>query len=597
MTAGDTRTFADLGVSPEVVAELAKRDITAAFPIQAVSIEASLAGRDICGKAPTGSGKTLAFGVPVVDLVKKGTPWRPRALILSPTRELATQIKDELAALAQARGRRIFTVFGGTNIERDIRQLEKGVDILVACPGRLEDLISRRCCELRDVDIVVVDEADRMADMGFLPSVKRILDQAKSDRHTLLYSATLDGDVDQLIKRYQNDPLTYEVDDELNAPGDIDHSWYLIQPMDRLSSAVAVLQGYESAIVFCRTRRGCDRVTQNLKKKGLGAVAIHGDRSQAQREKALKDFTTGRAHVLVATDVAARGIHVDNVSLVMHYDPAGTDKDYIHRSGRTGRAGATGRVISMIVEDKKKIARQLQKDLGVKPGFDDFDPESFPPALKRTPPPREHVDGRSSNKSRGDGKRRDSRGEGRRRDGRKPGSSQGRDRKRRDRDDSDRGGERRGESRGSQRPSRDRDERSDDNRSSRGPRRDRDERGSRGRYDDESRGRRNSGGGAGSGTPRRGKPRSTRDSDDNDNERPRRRRSGGGNDWYPPGYNKGSQPGGRGSSRRGGSSSGRDEEDKPAGGSNTAKRKSRADKGRHADKGASKNKGKRRNKK
>jgi len=539
-------SFADLGVSAPVVAQLAERGITEAFPIQSKTIEAALAGRDICGKAPTGSGKTLAFGLPIVELVHAGTPWRPSALILAPTRELASQIKDELEPLARTRGRSVVTVYGGTNIERDIRRLEKSVDILVACPGRLEDLISRRCCELRDARLVVVDEADRMADMGFLPSVKRILDQAPSDRHTMLFSATLDGDVDQLIKRYQNDPMTVEVEEQADDIGDVEHSWYLIQPVDRTTSAVAILRGYQSSIVFCRTRRGCDRVAKNLAAKGLSAVAIHGDRSQSQREKALRDFTRGAAQVLVATDVAARGIHVDNVALVMHYDPAGTDKDYIHRSGRTGRAGNDGRVISMVVEDKKKVARALQKDLGIKQGFDELVVDDLPPAVTRPEPKPDPKPDRPRNRNdRGDRRTRDDRSD----HGRRSGQNQGK--QSRGRSDSQRRDDRR---------DRDRDGR-DDRRS--GP-----------------------------------KQRS---------QKPRRK--GSARDWYPDGYDKQERPGGKGAPRRSsaksspkpGAKSGNrfdrdDEEQKQAGpgGSGSKKRKSRAAKGRHADRGASKGKGKRR---
>ena len=379
-------TFAELGVSEQIVSALMSAGIETAFPIQTATIRAAIDGRDICGKAPTGSGKTLAFGIPAIELSSMGTPWHPAVLILSPTRELATQIKDELEPLAAAKDRSIMTVFGGTNIERDIKRLEKGVDILVACPGRLEDLIGRRCCDLRNVEIAIVDEADRMADMGFLPAVKRILDQTPGNRHTLLFSATLDGDVDMLIKRYQNDPLTFEVDEPVGELGDVEHSWYLVQPVDRIPHAIAVLQRYESSIVFCRTRKGCDRVAKVFAQRGLSAVAIHGDRSQHQRERALADFTTGKAQVLVATDVAARGIHVDNVALVMHYDPAGSDKDYIHRSGRTGRAGQDGHVISMVVEDKKKAARQLQKDLGIKPGLEVLDVAALGPIVKPPKP-------------------------------------------------------------------------------------------------------------------------------------------------------------------------------------------------------------------
>ena len=551
MTSLNTVTFADLGASEAVVERLFDRGIADAFPIQAAAIEAALAGRDICGKAPTGSGKTLAFGVPIVQLVEKGTTGRPRALILAPTRELATQIKEELEPLAKAHKRSITTVFGGTNLDRDIRQLDKGVDILVACPGRLEDLIARRVCNLRDVDLVVVDEADRMADMGFLPAVKRLLDQTADHRHTMLFSATLDGDVDSLIKRYQNDPLAVAVEESIGDIGDVEHSWYLIQPKDRIDSAVAVLRTYYSSIVFCRTRRGCDRVAKMFAKRGLAAVAIHGDRSQSQRERALENFISGRAQVLVATDVAARGIHVDNVALVMHYDPAGSDKDYIHRSGRTGRAGQDGRVISMVVEDKKKVARQLQKDLGLKPGFDDLDIAGLPPEVDRPKPKAEprQQSGRDRGGQKSQGKRRQQAGDDRYRSRRSSGPNKGRKR-----DDE-------GESR-------------------------------RGRDDDRS-----------------GRPTGTRRTTAKTKKGAAKAKSGAAKDWYPPGYEdgrgerKGSGNPRRSSEKDGGErkgsgnprrSSEKDGGERPAGGSGTTRGKSRATKGRHADKNLNKNKGARR---
>lgn len=571
-------TFAELGVSDEIVAALGESGITEAFPIQIASIEAGLAGRDICGKAPTGSGKTLAFGIPAVDLCSMGTPWHPSVLILSPTRELATQIKDELEPLAKAKDRTILTVFGGTSIERDIKRLEKGIDILVACPGRLEDLIGRRCCDLRNVELVVVDEADRMADMGFLPAVKRLLDQTPSNRHTLLFSATLDRAVDMLIKRYQNDPLTFEVEEEIGDIGDVTHSWYLVQPVDRIPHAVAVLRRYESSIVFCRTRRGCDRVAKVFASHKLKAVAIHGDRSQHQRERALADFTSGKAQVLVATDVAARGIHVDNVALVMHYDPAGSDKDYIHRSGRTGRAGQDGHVISMVVEDKKKAARQLQKELGLKPGLEILDVESLgpvvkPPKAKPQPKP-EHDDRFTDSDSDGDQDSGDGRGKHRNdRDANRGG------RVRDDRSDRGRGPKRTAGRDGAGRgrgPSRGTDSR---------PSRDRDERSGRGRGTDGS---------------------SNRSSRTSDERRPDGKRQGfrrGANDWYPPGYDNDKRGGGRGSASRSensGRSSDerkRDDERKPptVGGRNSTAKKDRDGKGRHADKSSTKDKGKRRN--
>jgi superfamily II DNA/RNA helicase len=591
-------TFAELGVSDEIVAALSERGITEAFPIQTASIQAGLAGRDICGKAPTGSGKTLAFGIPAVDLCSMGTPWHPSVLILSPTRELATQIKDELEPLAKAKDRTILTVFGGTSIERDIKRLEKGIDILVACPGRLEDLIGRRCCDLRNVELVVVDEADRMADMGFLPAVKRLLDQTPSNRHTLLFSATLDGAVDMLIKRYQIDPLTFEVEEEIGDIGDVTHSWYLVQPVDRIPHAVAVLKRYESSIVFCRTRRGCDRVAKVFASHKLKAVAIHGDRSQHQRERALADFTSGKAQVLVATDVAARGIHVDNVALVMHYDPAGSDKDYIHRSGRTGRAGQDGHVISMVVEDKKKAARQLQKELGLKPGLEILEVESLGPVVKppkAKPQPKPEHDDRftatdSDGPDSGDGRGkhrndRDTNRGGRNRDDR--GGRNRDDRGGRDRDD--RGGSDRDTNRGGRNRTAGRDSAGRGRGPSRGPdsgpRRDRDER---------------------SGPSRGAEGSSNRSSRTSDERRPDGKRQGfrrGANDWYPPGYDNDKRGGGRGgasrseSSGRSGDERKRDDEPKPptVGGRNSTAKKDRDGKGRHADKSSTKDKGKRRN--
>ena len=379
-------TFAALGVSDEVADALASKGVTEPFPIQQTTIEAALDGRDICGKAPTGSGKTLAFGIPAVELADRADPKRPRALILSPTRELASQIKEEILPLAQVVGRSVSTVFGGTSIETDRKRLNKGVDILVACPGRLEDLIDRGWCDLSDVNIVVVDEADRMADMGFLPTVKRILDQTADDRHTLLFSATLDGEVDALIKRYCHKPLTVEVEGFEGDQGDVEHRWHRVEKTERIDTVARVVTGYYSSIVFCRTRRGCDRLAKQLRARGVEAVAIHGDRSQRQRERALAEFTSGNAQVLCATDVAARGIHVDNVALVVHYDPAGSDKDYVHRSGRTGRAGADGMVISLVVDDREKVAKSLQKDLGHPRGFSPLDIDSLPPLLDRPMP-------------------------------------------------------------------------------------------------------------------------------------------------------------------------------------------------------------------
>ena len=337
------------------------------FPIQAATIADTLAGRDVCGRAPTGSGKTLAFGIPLAMSAKRGGPGKPSALILVPTRELATQVADELRPLAEARGRTVATFFGGTTISRDQRRLRQGVDIAIACPGRLTDLVQRRDAKLANVDLVVIDEADRMADMGFLPDVKRLLDQTAADRQTLLFSATLDGDVDVLIRRYQRDPARHEADNE-DDHGEVRHHFWRSEPHDRVDVTSSIVRTVDSAIVFTRTKHGADRVARQLSSKGVTSAAIHGNRSQSQRERALADFTAGRVTTLVATDVAARGIHVSNVGMVVHFDPPATGKDYVHRSGRTGRAGADGVVITLVAPDKQRDVQQLQRSLSMPKG-------------------------------------------------------------------------------------------------------------------------------------------------------------------------------------------------------------------------------------
>jgi superfamily II DNA/RNA helicase len=364
-----TRTFADLDVPAEIVAKLDQLGLTTPFPIQELTVEAGLAGRDLSGKAPTGSGKTLAFSIPVAARVGKGAPGRPKALLLVPTRELAAQVKETLAPLAAVRGRTVATIYGGTDIRKDVKRLRAGVDVVVACPGRLADLVRRRDVTLADVELVVLDEADRMADMGFLPEVKRLLDACRDDRQTLLFSATLDGDVDELVRRYQRDPIRREVASPAEARGDVRHLfWPAERPMRRAVTA-KVLREMTPAIVFTRTKRGADRLARQLAQDGIATAAIHGDRTQRQREKALKSFTDGSVTTLVATDVAARGIHVDDVAVVVHYDLPGDHKDYVHRSGRTGRAGAEGVVVSFVGDeestdvDKMQIALDLPRGL------------------------------------------------------------------------------------------------------------------------------------------------------------------------------------------------------------------------------------------
>jgi superfamily II DNA/RNA helicase len=370
-----TPTFAELGVPAAITARLAARSILHPFPIQAATLVDALAGRDVSGKAPTGSGKTIAFGIPLVAGVERAKPRQPRGLVLVPTRELAEQVCVELRGLAGGKPS-VSAIFGGVGFGHQTRALRKGVDIVVACPGRLADLINQREISLHDVSFVVIDEADRMADMGFLPEVKRLLDQVRDDRQTLLFSATLDGAVDELVRRYQHDPVRHEHDPVDEAPPNR-HVFWNVDRGSRINTAAQVIKAEWPAIVFCRTKHGADRVAKQLGKAGVTSVAMHGDRSQSQRKRALADFTDGRAQALVATDVAARGIHVDDVASVIHFDPPADEKDYVHRSGRTGRAGASGVVVSFIADDQVGDVRKMQRRLGMEEGvgqihFDDL---------------------------------------------------------------------------------------------------------------------------------------------------------------------------------------------------------------------------------
>jgi superfamily II DNA/RNA helicase len=365
-------TFAALGVPADVASRLATRGITEPFPIQAATLPDAIAGRDVYGKAPTGSGKTLAFGIPLVTRTRRAQPHKPHGLVLVPTRELASQVRDELVELAGPSGLRVLTVFGGVGMGPQVQALRRGVDVLVACPGRLADLVQQREVDLSRVELVVLDEADRMADMGFLPEVKRLLDKVKPDRQTLLFSATLDGDVDVLVKRYQRNPVRHEVHKEEDAPQNR-HLFWRAERSERLELTAAIVNAEWPAIVFSRTKHGADRLTKQLNKLGVAAVAIHGDRSQAQRERALAAFASGKAQALVATDVAARGIHVDDVACVVHFDPAADEKDYTHRSGRTGRAGAAGVVVTLVPMADHKAIKLVQRKLQLPPGIDQPD--------------------------------------------------------------------------------------------------------------------------------------------------------------------------------------------------------------------------------
>ena len=356
-----TTTLASLGAPDGVVAALAPRGITEPFPIHTATIPPALEGRDLSGKAPTGSGKTIAFGVPMVARVTRSAPKKPHGLVLAPTRELAIQVAEELAIMAG--DLRVIAVYGGAGIEPQIKKLRAGIDIVVATPGRLIDLLDRDCIRLDAVTFAVVDEADRMADMGFLPDVKRILDQTRDDRQTVLFSATLDGAIDTLVQRYQRNPVVHELEEDRS--GEIVHHMWLAPRPERVALTAQIVDRLGPTVVFCRTKHGSDRVARQLGNGGVKAAAIHGNRSQAQRERALEAFHRGDVQALVATDVAARGIHVDGVLGVVHFDLPHDEKDYIHRSGRTGRAGMTGTVITLIDANQRKDAVKIKKGAGI----------------------------------------------------------------------------------------------------------------------------------------------------------------------------------------------------------------------------------------
>ena len=361
-----TTQFADLGIDQDLVDVLAERGITTPFQIQSLAIPDGIAGRDVCGRAKTGSGKTLAFGIPMIQRIPKAKPGRPTGLALVPTRELAVQVCRELQPLAAVRGLTFEAIYGGSPIEKQIAALKKGVDFVVATPGRMIDLIQQEELSVADLEGVVIDEADRMADMGFMPQVEWILRRAEKDHQTLLFSATLDGMVGALISRYQTDPVTYEVASRELTVAEMEHRFLAVHEMDRVRVAARIIEASNRTIIFSRTKWGADKLTGKLVGEDVSAAAIHGDLRQVQREKALADFKMGRIKCLVATDVAARGIHVDDVDVVIHYDPPSDAKTYVHRSGRTARVGKSGVVVSLVLWNEELEVRKLLRRLGMK---------------------------------------------------------------------------------------------------------------------------------------------------------------------------------------------------------------------------------------
>jgi superfamily II DNA/RNA helicase len=360
-------SFAELGVPPVLVGALARRGITAPFAIQTRALPDGIAGRDVLGRAQTGAGKTLAFGLPMIARLAGGRsrPGRPRGLVLVPTRELAMQVADGLRPLADSVGLRTVAVFGGAPYGRQLAALERGIDIVVATPGRLIDLIDRGACALSEVSITVLDEADHMADLGFLPAVVRLLDDVPADGQRLLFSATLDRGVDRLVRAYLHEPAVHAVAPAASPVESMDHQVLLLDTADKVAVAAEIAHRPGRTLVFVRTKHGADRLAKQLTKLGADAAAIHGNLSQNARQRALAAFTAGHPRVLVATDVAARGIHVDDVDLVVHFDPPNDAKDYLHRSGRTARAGAAGTVVSFVLAAEQRAVERLHRDARV----------------------------------------------------------------------------------------------------------------------------------------------------------------------------------------------------------------------------------------
>ena len=363
-------TFADLGVDPKIVRVLQSQGILSPFEVQLAAIPDGMAGRDICCRAPTGSGKTLAFGLPLLAKTTESKPFCPTSLILTPTRELAEQIYNVLEPLAWELKLYVLAVYGGVSYTKQFKALDRGVDVLVACPGRLLDLIDRGNVSLQDVNCVVLDEADRMADMGFMEPVCKILNMCKRERQTILFSATLDEEVADLVRDYQTDPVTIEVGPKEVSMESMQHLFWMIPGAKKGPICAELIRKTGRAIVFCRTRAGVDRVGDELEYDGVSVEILHGGLSQHNRDRAMERFQHGETMALVATDVAARGIDVAGVNCVIHYDPPENGKAYKHRSGRTARAGTSGVVVSLIQKPQKRQYVRIQQQVGIRCNFD-----------------------------------------------------------------------------------------------------------------------------------------------------------------------------------------------------------------------------------
>jgi superfamily II DNA/RNA helicase len=366
-TAAPDVTFADLGLPVPLVQALRRDGIEAPFPIQAATVPDAMAGKDVLGRGPTGSGKTLAFGLPMLARLAgaSGKPGKPRGLVLVPTRELAMQIERALDNPALALGLRVAAVVGGAPIKRQADRLARGVDLLIATPGRLEDLINQRSADLSEVRITALDEADHMADMGFLPQVTKLLDRTPNDGQRLLFSATLDGEVDKLVKRYLRAPVTHSTAPASASITTMSHHLLHLRKVDKRTIVAEIAARDGLTIMFVRTKHGADRLAKQLRATGITAGALHGGKAQNNRTRTLAAFADGSTPVLVTTDVAARGIHVDGISLVVHVDPPAESKAYLHRAGRTARAGEDGVVVTLVTEDERSDVEKMTRKAGV----------------------------------------------------------------------------------------------------------------------------------------------------------------------------------------------------------------------------------------
>lgn len=362
------KTFADLGVSRPVIDALTARGITSPFPIQQETLPDTLAGRDVLGRGKTGSGKTLAFSIPLVSRLagRKRRPSHPSGLVLAPTRELATQISAALAPLAAVNNLTVTTVFGGVSQHRQVKALQAGADIVVACPGRLEDLMKQKLVSLDSVAVTVIDEADHMADLGFLPGVTRILAATPADGQRLLFSATLDNGVDKLVKRFLRNEVLHSVDSpESHVPAMTHHVFHVAGPQDKKDLVHRLASGTGRRILFMRTKHHARKMAKQLTDAGIPSVDLHGNLSQPARDRNLAAFSSGEVRVLVATDIAARGVHVDDIELVVHIDPPAEHKAYLHRSGRTARAGSAGDVVTVVLPEQRRETQALLRRAGI----------------------------------------------------------------------------------------------------------------------------------------------------------------------------------------------------------------------------------------